>query len=304
MNSSQKETVGVAVITHNAKKHLKHCLPPLLNSPLKPKVLVVNSSSEDGTIELAKEMGAEVLVIPRKEFNHGTTREKARLFLNTDIIVMVTPDAYALDNDMLEKLVTPLKEGKASISYARQIPHKGSDFFESYAREFNYPSQSHIRSKDDTASHGIYTIFCSNSCAAYRNEALDEIGGFKPVLLGEDTFTTAKLLLRGHKIAYVAEAVVKHSHRYSLTQEFKRNFDIGLARKQQEKLITAFGRDQKRGKEYVTQMLKKLAKEKPWLIPYACLQILTKYAGYSLGKACINQPDSLKRIFSSQDFYW
>lgn len=304
MKSINHPSIGIVVITHNAKDHLAQCLPPLISSPLKPKVLVVNSSSNDGTVTTAQNLGAETLVIPRNEFNHGKTREKARLHLNTDIVVMVTPDAYAIDKDMIEKLVAPIKEKKASIAYAKQIPHKNSNFFESFAREFNYPKESHIRGLEDIEKYGIYTIFCSNSCAAYRNSALDEIGGFKPVLLGEDTFATAELIMKGHKIAYVAEAIVRHSHKYTLMQEFKRNFDTGLARKMHENLISPFGKDVKRGRNYVKQMLARLLKEQPQLIPYACLQTLAKYAGYRLGTLCVNQPNYIKKIFSSQDFYW
>lgn len=238
MKCTNTPSIGVAVITHKAKNHLPLCLPPLLQSSLKPRVLVVNSSSHDGTVETALELGAETLVIPRPDFNHGSTREKARKHLDTDIVVMITPDAYALDTHVLERLVKPIIEGKASISYARQIPHDGADFFESFHREFNYPSESHIRGIEEIGRYGVYTFFCSNSCAAYSNKALDEIGGFHSTLLGEDTVAVAKLLRKGHKIAYTAEAIVKHSHRYTLMQEFKRTFDTGLARAEYGHLLS------------------------------------------------------------------
>ena len=41
--NTQHPTVGVAIITYKDKKHLEHSIPPLLNSPLKPKVIVFNS---------------------------------------------------------------------------------------------------------------------------------------------------------------------------------------------------------------------------------------------------------------------
>ena len=71
-------------------------------------MLVVNSSSRDGTVELAQEMGAETLVVARRDFNHGTTRELARKVLGTDIAVMITPDAIASGPEMLSALVRPL----------------------------------------------------------------------------------------------------------------------------------------------------------------------------------------------------
>lgn len=83
MNSS----VGVLLLTLNAEKHLHESLLPVINSTLKPKVLVIDSGSQDKTAEIAKDLGAEVLVIRKNEFNHGATREKGRKLLNTDIVV-------------------------------------------------------------------------------------------------------------------------------------------------------------------------------------------------------------------------
>lgn len=305
MKTSASPTIGVIFITHTAKKHLPHCLPPFLESPLRPRVLVVNSSSNDGTVELAKELGAETLVVPRAEFNHGTTREKARKHLGTDLVVMVTPDAYAQDRHTLEALVRPLLEGNASIAYARQIPHVGADFFEAFHREFNYPLEGHIRGIEDAGRYGVYTFFCSNSCAAYVNGALDLVGGFPcGVLLGEDTVAVANLLHRGHKVAYVAEAVVRHSHRYSLLEEFRRTFDTGLARKGYRHLIAAGGKDSERGGEYVKCMTKRLWAEKPLLLPYAAAQTLVRLLGYRIGERSAKAPLWFKRALSSQDFFW
>lgn len=297
-------SIGVIVITHASKYHLPRCLPPYLNSPLKPRVLVVNSSSHDGTVEVARALGAETLVIPRNKFNHGATRELARKHLQTDIVVMTTPDAYAAQNDLLEKLVKPLVEKHSVVAYARQIPHEGADFFESFSREFNFPADSHFRTLQDSDKHGVYTFFCSNSCAAYLNTALNEIGGFEQVLLGEDTVAVARLLHRGHRIAYVSDAIVHHSHRYSLLQEFRRNFDTGLARKQYRHLIAVGGKDSARGKAYTIEMGKRLWQENRALIPYAALQTTVKWLGYQCGKLSHKAPTWVKRMLSSQDFYW
>lgn len=296
--------VGVIFMTHCAKKHLKQCLPPILASPLKPRLLVVNSSSYDGTVELAQELGAETLLIPRREFNHGATREKARRYLNCEIVVMMTPDAYALDHQLIERLVRPLQLGQASIAYARQIPHDGATFFEAFPRTFNYPPQSELRRLSDIEKYGVYTFFCSNTCAAYRNQALDEIGGFSPVLFGEDTVAVAKLLKKGHAIAYVAEAVVKHSHKYSLKQEFKRHFDIGLSRREHKNLLQIAGKDSKRGATFAKELLAHLARHHPHLLPYGLTQISLKWLGYRLGQASLHAPLWLKKACSTQDFYW
>ncbi len=297
-------SIGIVIPTFQAAKHLPHCLPPLLHSPLKPRLLIIDSSSTDNTVKIARSMGAETLIIPQSEFNHGKTREKGRQYLNTSIVVMVTQDAYATSIHMLEHLVKPLLEHQASIAYARQLPHRNASVFASFARCFNYPPLSHIRSLQDIQTYGIYTFFCSNSCAAYLNKALDEIDGFPSVLFGEDTVVVAKLLHRQHRIAYVAEAEVYHSHDYTLKQEFCRHFDIGLARRTYQDLLTIGGSDNQRGKAYARAILKKLWQTSPLQIPYAILQILAKWSGYRLGQASFKSSPKWKKFFSSQKSYW
>jgi rhamnosyltransferase len=217
---------------------------------------------------------------------------------------MMTQDAYLTSPDMLEKLIQPLVENQAAVSYGRQLPHQNAGFFGSFARAFNYPENGHIRSLKDVDHYGVYTFFCSNSCAAYLNSALDDVGGFPHVLFGEDTAVVAKLLHQNHSIAYVAEATVFHSHDYSLREEFSRHFDIGLARHSYQDLIKAGGKDSRRGAAYVKTLLKTLVKENPFQIPYAILQIAAKYCGYRLGQSCLNAPKWVKKSLSSQRYYW
>lgn len=297
-------SIGVVFVTYRARKHLPYCLPPVLQSPLNPRVLVVDSSSYDGTAEMACEMGAETMVIPQREFNHGATREMVRKLMGTDIVVMMTQDAYADSPDFLEKLIAPLRNGKAAVSYARQLPHHGADFFESFAREFNYPDRSEIRSRDDLPRYGSYLYFCSNSCAAWLNSALDEIGGFPHTLTNEDTYAAAKLIASGYRIAYVAEAEVRHSHRYTLVQEFRRYFDTGYVRRVYGKDVLLNQHDEKHGARFFRFMLSRLWRESPELIPYAVLSTATKYLGYRAGYHGLSFPLPVKRFLSGQSYYW
>lgn len=298
-------SIGLAVLTLNAQHHLKQCLSPFLSSPLNPRVLVVDSSSTDGTVETAKKLGAETIIIPQEEFNHGLTREKARKYLNTDIVVMLTPDAYAVDNQVLGHLIKPLIENPAvGAAYARQIPHEGAQFFEAFPRDFNYPPLSHIRGIEDVSKYGVYSFFCSNSCAAYVNSKLDEVGGFRSVLLGEDTVAVSDLMHKGYKVAYVAEACVHHSHSYTLAQEFRRYFDTGFSRKSYAELLKCGSEDGARGNAYVRIMVKRLLKEKPHLLPYAFVHTLVKWLGYRIGKSSTNAPLWFKKALSGQKSYW
>ena len=133
---------------------------------------------------------------------------------------------------------------------------------------------------------------------------MEEIKGFDSVLLGEDTLATAKLLHRGHSIAYVAEVLVKHSHRYSVKQEFQRHFDAGLVRSRYKDVFSCENDDIKKGKDYAKTLFKTLYKENKKLIPYGLTHLLFKWLGYKIGLNGNLLPVCVKKIMSSQKFYW
>jgi rhamnosyltransferase len=299
-------SVGVVFITHNAKKHLVKCLPPIMSSPLKPKVLVVNSSSNDGTVELAKNLGADVLIIPRNEFNHGLTRELARKKINTDIVIMMTPDAYALDDDLIEKLIQPILSKRSVVAYARQIAHNDSDVFENFPRLYNYPNlnETQIKTLKDSFNLGAKVFFCSDSCAAYLNSALDEVGGFKETLTAEDYLVVIEILKKGYAVAYVPDAIVKHSHRYSLKDEFKRHFDTGYIRGINKEIETLTGATEKAGTGYAIRFLQTVIQNKPLSIFYAIATLISKYFGFKTGYYGHKLPIKWKKRLSGQDYYW
>lgn len=301
----KKYSVGVAVITYKDKRHLEKCLPPLVNSLLKPKVIVFNSSSNDGTVELAEKLGAKTLVIPRTEMNHGWAREISRKTLGTDIVVMMTPDAYAKP-DMLEKLIKPIVEGEAQVSYARQIAREDANIISKFGRLFNFPEESNVRSIKDVKKYGVYTAFISDACCAYLNSVLDEIGGFRWTLSGEDAIAGAMILKKGYKIAYTADAVVTHSHNYSPQKEFVRHFDTGMYRLQWKNILDlGHGSDHSRGASYAIEMFKYILVREPWMLPLAFLQLSLGYLGYQFGKLCYHRaPLWLYKKISPADFFW
>ena len=300
-----KQSVGLFIPTYQAQGCLHTCLQSVLASPVDIKILIIDSSSSDGTVNIAKKLGVEVIVIPQSDFNHGATREMARKHLNTDIVIMMTQDAIPENPEFLARLIKPLQDDETiSVSYARQLPHHGADIFEAFPREFNYTAEPEVRSIQDLIKYGVFTFFCSDSCSAYKNAALDEIGGFQNVIVSEDYYAVAAMLQKGYKIAYAADSEVRHSHRYTLKQEFQRYFDTGYVRAQNPEVQKRVGNAENRGAGLVKALLIRVLKEKPWLIPYAIIQSGAKWLGYRAGYHSQAIPKSWKIKLSSQKSYW
>ena len=70
-------------------------------------VLVVDSSSDDGTADKARAEGYRVHRIDRKDFNHGGTRQMAiDLLGDTDIAIFLTQDAKLAHKDSIRNILS------------------------------------------------------------------------------------------------------------------------------------------------------------------------------------------------------
>ena len=121
-------------------------------------------------------------------------------------------------------------------------------------------------------------------CAAYRKSVYDLLGGFeKKTIFNEDMIFTGKILQADYKVAYVAEAVVIHSHNYGSCQQFKRNFDLAVSQTQHPEIF-AGAKSESEGIKLVAQTAKYLLRiRKPWLIPELVVKSGFKYMGYKAG---------------------
>lgn len=299
--------VGLLIPLRNGGELWRRWLEALALQTLKPaQVLVIDSSSSDGSAELARTAGFSVHTIPGEQFNHGATRQLgAEMLADAEILVLMTQDAVLATPDALEKLLARFADERTGAAYGRQLPRPGGGPIGTHARLFNYPAAGAEKSLADIPRIGIKTAFLSDSFAAYRRRALMEAGGFPAnIILGEDTYVAARMLLNGWKIAYCAEAQVFHSHDYTLVQEFGRYFDTGVFHGRESWLRRQFGQPSGEGWRFVRSELKFLAQTQPFLIPSALMRTALKFAGYKLGTLERHWPLWLKRRLSMHSGYW
>lgn len=296
--------VSVIIPTYNAGLELENILKKI---PLDYEKIIVDSSSTDDTVSIAKTFGCEIKVIPKREFNHGSTRNLAAQISTGNILVFLTQDAILFNEESIDNLIKPLIEDSSiGMSYGRQLPHKNAKIMGSFARLHNYPDRSVVKSLSDREELGIKTAFCSNSFAAYKREIFEELGMFPvDVILSEDTYVCAKMLLNNYKVSYVAEAMVYHSHDYSIIEEFKRYFDIGVFYGREDWILQNFSQAESEGKKFVVEQFKFLMKNKvPYLVFELILRNAMKYLGYKLGMKENRLSLSIKEKISMHKSYW
>jgi rhamnosyltransferase len=281
-----RSQVAVVIPTCNAEKDWPRLNKALRQQGFPPcQVLIIDSDSEDGTVDLAAAEGYQLLVIDRRNFNHGGTRQLAVQSLPwARILIYLTQDAVLADPHALDQLLFAFQDSSVAAAYGRQLPRPGAGPIEAHARMFNYPAESGIRDFESRHVLGIKAAFLSNSFAAYRVDALCSVGGFpSDVIMAEDAVVAGRLLLAGWKTAYVAEAQAYHSHSFTIEQEFRRYFDTGVYHRRESWLREKFGTPGGEGKRFVISELKYLC---PWflhLIPLALVRTILKATAYHMG---------------------
>lgn len=247
----------------------------------------------------------DVYHLSKKEFDHGRTRNKGVKKSEAEIFIMMTQDAIPADNELVEHLVKALERPEVAAAYARQLPKKDCGIIEAYTRSYNYPEQSMVKSQKDLERLGIKTYFCSNVCCAYRRDAFDKLGGFvNHAIFNEDMIFAAGAVKQGYQIAYVAEAKVLHSHNYSCSQQFHRNFDLGVSQAKHPEVFADVPSEGEGIRSIKATMNYLRSQKKAKLIPKLIIQSGCKYTGYLLGKHYRHLPKKLVLSSTMNKEYW
>ncbi len=291
----------IIIPTLNAADIIDAQLSKFVHLSSKVSVLIIDSSSEDDTLDVVKSYDNEYIVIKREEFNHATTRNIA-LNYDADFYLFMTQDALPCDDTLIEDIMMPFADEEVMVSYARHIPYRGADKIERFARNVNYPPDSKIKSKESLKEMGIKTFFASNSCAMYRTEYFKAHKGFKEgVIMNEDMEYASRVIMDDKKVAYTAEARVYHSHMFRSRDIFMRYFDIGVFFKTNSDIIEhlkEYEAAESMGIKQAKEEIKHLLHKDKWLIPKSVWFSSIKYIAFKLGTHYEKFPRPIRKILS------
>ncbi len=250
-------------------------------------------------------MKALTLTVSRESFDHGGTRNLAAAQATGDVLLFVTQDALPSNEFFIENLIEPLKDDNVAAAYGRQMSLPKTNLLERISKEFNYPSVSYHKSKEDLGRYGIKTFFFSNVCSAIKTSTFYKVGKFpEPIIVSEDMMLAAKCILANYKVAYAADAQVDHSHNYTLQQTFKRYFDIGGALGMNRWVLDYTSAEGQGGKLLKAQ-IRQLKRRQNWRwIPLWIGESMVKYAGYRLGLLYHTLPRKMRRGMSMHPRFW
>lgn len=117
----RSKNVIVVMPAYNAEKTLKRTLDDIPREWV-DDIILVDDSSRDGTVELARKLGLRVFVHEKNRGYGGNQKTcyTEALKLGADIMVMVHPD-HQYDPRIIPQLVTPLLNGECDAMFGSRM---------------------------------------------------------------------------------------------------------------------------------------------------------------------------------------
>jgi rhamnosyltransferase len=226
--------ISVVIPVKNGVATLASCLEGIRAQTLgdRLEIIVTDSGSTDGTLELLARYPVQVHHIVPVEFNHGETRNLGVRMAHGEFVVMTVQDARPVDDRWLERMVKHFEDPKvAGVCGQQVVPHELDknplQWFRPYCRPVPIKIQFANPSEFQQLPPAEQVALCGwdDVTAMYRRSTLLGIP-FRRVNFSEDAIWARDALSHGCALVYDYSARVYHYHHETFRFRFRRIFTI------------------------------------------------------------------------------
>ena len=228
--------ISIVIPTKNAGPKFGGTLEAIRGQTRKSEIVIVDSGSSDGTLELAGRFGARTVSIPAESYNHGETRNLGIRHANGQLCVMLVQDAFPVGQTWLEDLIQPFTDERVVGVTGRQIPQPDSDpVGRWHVENCNRFLGTEVRVQEMESWSCFLTLSFQerlrlasfdNVCSALRRDFWQK-SPFHAVSFAEDLDWGVRALAAGWRLVYDPSVRVVHSHNRSAAYHLRRSYISG-----------------------------------------------------------------------------
>lgn len=303
MIPSELPKATVIIPTRNAGRLFEEVMQAVASQDYPDyEILVVDTSSKDKTRDIARKYGARIYTITQDEFSHGGTRNLAARLAQGELIAFLSQDATPATKSWLRELVSPLKDHNIAGVFGGQVPREDAPPMEKFFYSQRFPQVQKKRSLGKQKKIDLDDIFFSNVNSAMRRDMLMSYQFDNAIIMSEDQEWAKRVLLDGFDTLYEPNAVVNHSHNYTLKTAFQRYFDSAYSL--MEVTDDTFRNFTRAGFSYTMDELRYVMKNFPETVPFLFLYDFSKVAGTFLGRQAKRLPRRVCKMMSLHKYHW
>jgi len=298
---------SIIIPTRNEEANIGSCLERVYEQSVDfPfEVVVIDSGSQDRTLEIVSNYPALLLQISPSEFHHARTRNFAAAASSGEYLVFLSGDAIPADKNWLAALLRDFEDTEIAAVYGRQLPKPNATPERKFFMHYRYGIERHVKSanRNGTGKHTHYQF--SNVNSAIRRVVWEKFPFPEDLDAYEDFSFAMRIVRQGHSIAYEPEAAVFHSHNYSLARSFQQYFDSGVLYRRRQ-LWDSRQKNQMRsdGMNYLWSEIQYLLQHRAGhRLPYVLCYEAARYLGLSLGRNEHLLPLAIKKKASSHRLF-
>jgi rhamnosyltransferase len=213
---------SIVIRSFNEDKHIGKLLKGIQKQlcSYEVEVILVDSGSTDSTVKIAEGMGAKIVNISPEDFSFGYALNVGCALASGEFLVFVSAHVYPVYTNWLQNMLDPFTDEKIALVYGRQIGDEYSKFSEKRLLNKWFPAIS---------NHNQLHPFSNNANAAIRKSLWVEQPYDESLTGLEDLDWGNKIISKGYKIAYEADAVIVHVHEETPKKVFNRYYREAIA---------------------------------------------------------------------------
>jgi rhamnosyltransferase len=169
------------------------------------EIIVVDSGSSDGTVEIVKSFPTTLIQIPAESFSYGRSLNIGVEAAQAPYIVSVSAHTLPIGREWLAHLLEPFGDDNVCGTYGRQLPRADASSLEVFGMFYTGVMSTKRRVQWSNAMF-------SNANGAFRRDLWESERFDEHVAGAEDLAWVRIMLRRGYSVVFEPRACAYHSH--------------------------------------------------------------------------------------------
>jgi len=215
-----KPEISIIIRSKNEERFIGRALSAIFQQDidLPCEVILIDSGSTDRTLEIGRRYSVHLYEIDNREFTYGRALNYGASLARGQYLISLSAHCIPTNTAWMGRLVSYLRtDSTIAATYGGQVPIKGLNPFE----------ERSLMAVFKPDHKGVIGAPFSNANCAIRKDIWERYPFDEKASFAED-FIWSQMLPKEHKIKYVPEAAVYHTHPLHFKFWSRRSYDNGV----------------------------------------------------------------------------